>query len=54
MRDSLQDLASFVWSKVKQEPVVKEGDNKTGNPALIADLSVRGVWMPQAEALFDE
>ena len=52
MRDSLQDLASLVWSKVKQEPIIKEAD-MTGIPALIADLSVHGVWMPQAEVLFD-
>ena len=53
VRDSFQGLSSLVWSKAKQEPVVQEADNMPGTPALIADLSVRGVWMLQAETLFD-
>ena len=53
VRDSLGDLASLVWSQVKREPVVREADEAAGTPALIADMAVRGVWMPQAEALFD-
>ena len=36
-----------------KEPIVKEADESSGSPALVADLSVRGVWVPQAEALFD-
>ena len=53
MRDSLGNLASLVWSQVKREPVVREADEEAGTPVLIADMAVQGVWMPQAEALFD-
>ena len=31
--------------------IVQEGSD--GVPALIADLGIRGVWLPQIEALFD-
>ena len=53
VRDALGDLASLVWSKVRREPVVRECNYMTGSNALVADLGVRGVWLPQAEALFD-
>ena len=39
--------------QVKREPIVKEANSVDQTPALIADLSVRGVWQPQAEGLFD-
>ena len=38
---------------MKCESVMRETDSKTGTPALIADLAIRGVWLPQAEVLFD-
>ena len=38
---------------VKREPVVKEPDVENGTPALIADLSARGVWDRQPAASFD-
>ena len=53
IRDALGDLSSLAWSQVKKEPIVKEADESSRSPALVADLSVRGVWVPQAEALFD-
>ena len=53
VRDAFADLSAMAWNQVKREPIVKESDNDTGTPALIADLSIRGVWLPQAEALFD-
>ena len=50
IHDAIGDLAALLWGQVKQEPVVSEdGDDGT----LVADLSVRGVWSPQSEALFD-
>ena len=51
VRDAFGDLASMLWHQVRCEPVVKESDDES--PALVADLAVRGVWLPQAEALFD-
>ena len=53
VRDSIRDLSAVVWSQVKHEPVVRDADNQKGILALKADLAVRGVWLPQAEALFD-
>ena len=35
------------------EPIVRDADYQSGSSALVADLGVRGVWLPQAEALFD-
>ena len=51
VRDSLRDLASLIWGKVKCEPIVKEADNTAGTPTLVADMAIRGVWMPQAESV---
>ena len=45
--------ASILWKDVKREPVVKEPDVENGTPALIADLSARGVWNRQSAASFD-
>ena len=53
IRDAIGDFASLVWSQVRREPVVREADTKNGTPALIADLVIRGVWLPQTEVLFD-
>ena len=50
-RDALGDLAALGYREVVCEPIVCDGDNDS--PALIADLGVRGVWIPQGEALFD-
>ena len=52
VRDAVGDLANIAWSSVKREPVVKEPNDEDGSPALVADLAVRGVWVPQTEALF--
>ena len=51
VRDALGDLAALAYKDVIREPVVREGSDDA--PALIADLGVRGVWLPQIEALFD-
>ena len=55
VRDAIGDLASLVWSSVKHEPIVKNAhdDDTCSGEVFIADLCVRGVWLPQAEALFD-
>ena len=48
IRDVLGDLG---YTEVVWEPLASDGDGSS--PELIADLGVRGVWIPQAEALFD-
>ena len=53
IRDSVGDLASLVWNQVLREPVVRDADDANAIPALVADLSIRGVWQPQAVALLD-
>ena len=40
-----------MWGRVVSEPVVR--DASVDGDALIADLSARGVWEPQALVLFD-
>ena len=40
-----------MWGRVVSEPVVR--DASVVGEALIADLGARGVWEPQAMALFD-
>ena len=53
VRDAIENLSALVWSQVKREPYAKDADEQSGTPALIADLAIRGVWLPQAEVLFD-
>jgi hypothetical protein len=53
VRDALGDLCSLVWKDVVREPVIREANPSTNEPALVADLGVRGVWRPQTLALFD-
>ena len=45
-------MASLVWGIVIRDPVFCE-QSATSGGALVADLCVRGVWVPQAAALFD-
>jgi len=51
VRNALGDLATFGYSEVVREPIVRDGN--VIFLALITDLGVRRVWIPQAEALFD-
>ena len=53
IRDAIGDLAALAWSSVKREPIVKEAHDGYSTDVLVADLYIRGVWLPQAEALFD-
>ena len=47
VRDALGDLAALAYKDVIREPIVREGSDTV--PALIADLGIRGVWLPQIE-----
>lgn len=49
--DDVRD--AMAYKVVVREPVVREADDKSGIPSLIADLGIRGVWQLQSEALFD-
>ena len=53
IRDALGDLAAMGFKEVLRESVIRESDDILSIPALIADLSVRGVWQPQTAALFN-
>ena len=44
-------MAALAYKDVIREPIVCEGSDTV--PALIADLGIRDVWLPQIEALFD-
>ena len=50
VRDALRDIAALALTR---ELVVREADEARKISALVADLGVRGVWQPQAKALFD-
>ena len=51
-RGELGDIAALAFKEVIREPVVREADEASGISALVADLSVRGIWQPQVEVLF--
>ena len=53
VRDAFGDLSSLAYGQVVREPVVREANHSSDSPALVADLSVNGVWVPQSEVLFD-
>ena len=53
IQDAKGDLASLVWSQVRHGAVMREADTINGNLVLIADLVIRGVWLPHTETLFD-
>ena len=52
IKDALGDLASFAYKEVVREPDVREHNDHEKVPALVADLSVHGVWQPQATTFF--
>lgn len=51
VRDLLYDLSALVWNQTIKEPIVREADSV--HETLIGDISARGVWQPQATAVFD-
>ena len=52
MRDLLYDLSAIVWNQTVKELVIREATSD--QESLIGDISVRGVWQPQATAVFDK
>ena len=50
--DAIGDLASLAWGQARHETVVVKAGDQHGE-ALIANLCVCGVCLPQAEALLD-
>ena len=53
IRNAIGYLAAIVWGQVRCEPIVSDSTIEPAGETLVADLSVRDVWLPQAEALFD-
>uniref|UniRef100_A0A1X7V366 Uncharacterized protein n=1 Tax=Amphimedon queenslandica TaxID=400682 RepID=A0A1X7V366_AMPQE len=54
IRDLFHDLFSLVWSCTVKEPVIWDGSLSDPQcETLIAEFSAKGVWQPQATALFD-
>ena len=51
VRDALGDLVALAYKDVIREPVVRKGNTEVS--ALVADLGIRGVYLPQTEALLD-
>ena len=44
VRDSVGDVASLVYKDVLREPVLREINKQRDTVALIAYLSIRGLW----------
>ncbi|KAL5467006.1 hypothetical protein EMCRGX_G031171 [Ephydatia muelleri] len=53
IRDALGYLTSIAYNEVVREPIIREPNDRENVPALVADLSVCGVWQPQATTFFD-
>ena len=53
IRDVIANVSSLVWNQIRVEPIVREADSSDNSPALINDINIRGVWLPQVEALID-
>ena len=53
IRNAVGDLAAMVWGQVRHEPILSDAVADPSGQTLVADLSVQGVGLPQAEALFD-
>ncbi|BET01737.1 Hypothetical protein NTJ_14553 [Nesidiocoris tenuis] len=51
VRDQCALMASMAWNEVATEPVLQEG--LEGNPTLVADIKIHGVWNPERTAFFD-
>ena len=51
IRAALGNLGTLGYREVVHKPVVCDGIGDS--PTLSANLGIRGVWIPQAEALFD-
>ena len=45
IRDAIGDLLALVWGQIRRETVVIEAEDQQSD-TLIADLCVRGVWLP--------
>ena len=52
IRDALGDLASIAYQEVVREPVKREPNDQENVPALVADLSVRGVMAASSCYIF--
>ena len=54
IRDALGDLASTAYNVVARQHIVRKPNDKENTlTALVADLSVHGVWQPQATIFYD-
>ena len=51
--DAVKDRAAMGFKQVLRKPFKRESDDISGIPALITDISMRGVWQPQTVALPD-
>ena len=53
IRDALGDILVTGYNEMLRQLTMRESDDLTNTPALVADLRVRVVWQPQTAALHD-
>lgn len=53
LRDECAQLAELACGIAIREPIMKEADPTTNQPALIGDIMVRGIWEAGRVAFFD-
>ena len=46
-------MSLLVWNLIRIEPIVREADSSGNLPALIDDLGIHGIWLPQVVVLMD-
>ena len=53
IRDAIANVSLLAWNQIRIEPFVRETNSLDDLPALITDIGILSVWLPQVEGLMD-
>ena len=53
IRDAIANVSLLAWNQIRIEPFVRETNSLDDFPALITDIGILSVWLPQVEGLMD-